>query len=111
MCIFFIHLKVFKDRFLLNILGNCTCDEGFAGSDCSFDLLGPPNITHISNFGLCDKSLESCDEITLFGKYFIENMQTNCYMQRNTVQLCPRNQIRFCDQFLSCFMFTCKIIF
>uniref|UniRef100_A0A8W8NV44 VWFD domain-containing protein n=1 Tax=Magallana gigas TaxID=29159 RepID=A0A8W8NV44_MAGGI len=66
--------------------GNCTCNEGYAGSDCSFDLLGPPTISHISDFGFCDKSKEACDEITLFGKYFIENMNTNCFMTRHTLQ-------------------------
>ena len=69
----------------LSIVGNCTCEPDFAGSDCSFDLLGPPSITHISDFGLCDKSKETCEEITVFGKYFIENMNTNCYMKRKTV--------------------------
>nr|XP_022312815.1 uncharacterized protein LOC111117870 isoform X2 [Crassostrea virginica] len=67
--------------------GNCTCEADFAGSDCSFDLLGPPSITHISDFGLCDKSKETCEEITVFGKYFIENMNTNCYMKRKTYQV------------------------
>nr|XP_022310403.1 uncharacterized protein LOC111115834 isoform X2 [Crassostrea virginica] len=66
--------------------GNCTCEPEFAGSDCSFDLLGPPSITHISDFGLCDKSKENCEEITVYGKYFIENMNTNCYMTRKTYQ-------------------------
>ena len=69
----------------LSIVGNCTCEPDFAGSDCSFDLLGPPSITHISDFGFCDKSKETCEEITVFGKYFIENMNTNCYMKRKTV--------------------------
>lgn len=50
------------------------CDEGFVGSDCFFDFLGFLNIIYIFNFGLCDKFLESCDEIIFFGKYFIENM-------------------------------------
>ena len=68
------------------LLGNCTCEQDFAGSDCSFDLLGPPSITHISDFGFCDKSKETCDEITLYGKYFIEKMNTNCYMTRKTVK-------------------------
>nr|XP_034320108.1 uncharacterized protein LOC117687527 isoform X18 [Crassostrea gigas] len=66
--------------------GNCTCNDGYAGSDCSFDLLGPPTISHISDFGFCDKSKEACDEITLFGKYFIENMNTNCFMTRHTLR-------------------------
>ena len=66
--------------------GNCTCDSNFAGSDCSFDVSGPPNITHVSGFGFCDKSSEPCDEITLFGKYFIEKMNTKCNIKRTTVR-------------------------
>ncbi|XP_062603868.1 von Willebrand factor D and EGF domain-containing protein-like [Saccostrea cucullata] len=62
--------------------GNCTCYTGYAGSDCSFDLSAPPTITHISDFGFCDKSKENCDEITVYGKYFLENMNTFCYMTR-----------------------------
>lgn len=75
----------FRFSIKFRFLGNCTCNEGYAGSDCSFDLLGPPTISHISDFGFCDKSKEACDEITMFGKYFIENMNTNCFMTRNTV--------------------------
>ncbi|XP_062578161.1 LOW QUALITY PROTEIN: uncharacterized protein LOC134240066 [Saccostrea cucullata] len=62
--------------------GNCTCNIGYVGSDCSFDLSGPPSITHISDFGFCDKTSEACEEITLYGKYFLENMNTTCYMRR-----------------------------
>ncbi|XP_061171058.1 von Willebrand factor D and EGF domain-containing protein-like [Saccostrea echinata] len=62
--------------------GNCTCDYGFGGSDCSFDTLSPPTITRISDDGLCDKSEESCEDITLYGQYFLENMRTTCYMSR-----------------------------
>ncbi|XP_056007282.1 uncharacterized protein LOC125666050 [Ostrea edulis] len=66
--------------------GNCTCNPNFAGSDCSFDLLGPPTISHISDFGLCDKSSEDCDEITLYGELFLDNMNTECYFMRRTLQ-------------------------
>ncbi|XP_062609644.1 uncharacterized protein LOC134271468 [Saccostrea cucullata] len=65
--------------------GNCTCNSGYAGSDCSVDLTGPPTITHISDFGFCDKTSEACDEITLYGRYFLENMDTTCYLKRKTV--------------------------
>ncbi|XP_061167222.1 von Willebrand factor D and EGF domain-containing protein-like [Saccostrea echinata] len=66
--------------------GNCTCGENFAGSDCSFDILGPPNIRHISDFGFCDKSYEECDEITLYGELFLEKMKTDCFITRKTFQ-------------------------
>nr|XP_022317659.1 von Willebrand factor D and EGF domain-containing protein-like [Crassostrea virginica] len=65
--------------------GNCTCDPGFGGSDCSFDVLSPPTITGILDSGICDKSEDACDEITLFGYYFLENMGTTCYVTRNEI--------------------------
>ncbi|XP_056017049.1 von Willebrand factor D and EGF domain-containing protein-like [Ostrea edulis] len=62
--------------------GNCTCDYGYGGSDCSFDVLAPPTITRISDGGVCDKTDEPCDDITLYGEYFLENMGTTCYLTR-----------------------------
>ncbi|XP_062601346.1 uncharacterized protein LOC134263057 isoform X2 [Saccostrea cucullata] len=67
------------------IKGNCTCISRYAGSDCSFDLFGPPAISLISNFGFCDKSEEACDEITLYGRYFLENMNTRCFTTRQRI--------------------------
>nr|XP_022287219.1 von Willebrand factor D and EGF domain-containing protein-like [Crassostrea virginica] len=65
--------------------GNCTCDPGFGGSDCSFDVLSPPTITRILDSGICDKSEDTCDEITLYGYYFLENMGTMCYVTRDEI--------------------------
>ncbi|XP_065927240.1 von Willebrand factor D and EGF domain-containing protein isoform X2 [Magallana gigas] len=73
--------------------GNCTCNDGYGGSDCSFDVLSPPTITRLSGDGVCDKSSASCDDITLYGNYFLENMRTSCFVTReennenNTVAL------------------------
>ncbi|XP_061190201.1 von Willebrand factor D and EGF domain-containing protein-like [Saccostrea echinata] len=60
--------------------GNCTCDTGYGGSDCSFDLLGPPTVTGVPSAGLCDLSSKDCSEATMFGKYFVENMDSLCYI-------------------------------
>ncbi|XP_048767376.2 uncharacterized protein LOC125674294 [Ostrea edulis] len=65
--------------------GNCTCNYGYGGSDCSFDILSPPTITKISDDGLCDKTEEACDDITLYGQYFLENMGTTCYVNRQEI--------------------------
>nr|XP_022309439.1 uncharacterized protein LOC111115119 [Crassostrea virginica] len=62
--------------------GNCTCESGFGGSDCSFDVLSLPTIVRLSDNGICDKSEETCDDITLYGRYFLENMGTTCYVTR-----------------------------
>lgn len=74
--------------------GRCTCDYGFGGSDCSFDVLSPPTITRLSGDGVCDKSLEFCDEITVYGSYFLENMKTTCYVTREEV-MCVVKQFKF----------------
>ena len=65
--------------------GNCTCDSGFGGSDCSFDVTSPPTITKLSGDGICDKSEDACEFITLYGHYFLENMGTTCYVTRKEV--------------------------
>ncbi|XP_078340873.1 von Willebrand factor D and EGF domain-containing protein-like [Crassostrea virginica] len=66
--------------------GNCTCDSGYGGSDCSFDVSSPPTITRLSGNGVCDKYTETCDDITLYGHYFVENMGTTCYVTRIDLQ-------------------------
>ena len=65
--------------------GICTCEDGFGGSDCSFDVSTPPVITRISDDGICDKTDESCEDISLYGHYFVENMGTYCYVTRKEV--------------------------
>ncbi|XP_061170736.1 uncharacterized protein LOC133180186 [Saccostrea echinata] len=67
--------------------GNCTCDANFGGSDCSFDLLGPPIITSVPGAGLCDLSTTTCKEATIMGKYFFENMDSICYLTVKQVSL------------------------
>ncbi|XP_062608125.1 von Willebrand factor D and EGF domain-containing protein-like, partial [Saccostrea cucullata] len=63
--------------------GSCFCDNGFGGSDCSFDKTIPPNITEVLVGELCDKSTEVCNSITFFGKYFVENTNSTCYIKVN----------------------------
>ncbi|XP_061170968.1 von Willebrand factor D and EGF domain-containing protein-like [Saccostrea echinata] len=67
--------------------GNCTCDAGFGGSDCSFDFLGPPTITSVPSAGLCDLSTTTCKEATILGKYFFENMDSICYINVHQVDV------------------------
>lgn len=71
--------------FFINIQGNCTCDYGFGGSDCSFDVLSPPTINKLSGDGVCDKSSERCEDSTVYGYYFLENMGTTCHVTREEV--------------------------
>ncbi|XP_062579694.1 von Willebrand factor D and EGF domain-containing protein-like [Saccostrea cucullata] len=65
--------------------GNCTCDPGYGGSDCSFDMFAPPTITRISDFGLCDKTTESCDNVFIYGRYFVKNLLSSCFIRRSEI--------------------------
>lgn len=62
--------------------GECTCVKGFGGKDCSFDISSPPTVTRISDDGLCDKSTETCDEMRIYGKYFVSNPNASCVLKR-----------------------------
>lgn len=63
---------------LLLTVGNCSCEVGFGGSDCSFDILSPPVIWESTPTGTCDKSLHQCSRIYFNGRYF---HQTICKFQ------------------------------
>nr|XP_022293366.1 von Willebrand factor D and EGF domain-containing protein-like [Crassostrea virginica] len=65
--------------------GICTCSPGYGGSDCSFDVSSPPTITQLVGDGVCDKSVDTCSDVTLYGQYFVENMGTNCYFTREEI--------------------------
>lgn len=75
--------------------GKCTCFKGYGGSDCSFDISSPPVISRISDNGLCDKSTDPCNEITIYGKYFVSNPNASCFLERNevTCRLLYKNEI------------------
>lgn len=74
-----------KDTSLLVTLGNCFCEVGFGGSDCSFDISSPPFIWESTPTGTCDKSLHQCSRIYFNGRYFLENVDKNCFITKQFV--------------------------
>lgn len=66
-------------------LGNCFCEVGFGGSDCSFDISSPPVIWKSTPSGTCDKSLHQCSRIYFNGRYFLENVNKNCFITKQFV--------------------------
>ena len=44
-----------------------------------------PTVTSLSDDGVCDKSEKTCEDTTLYGHYFFENMSTTCYVTRQEV--------------------------
>ncbi|XP_056001131.1 uncharacterized protein LOC125656824 [Ostrea edulis] len=65
--------------------GSCVCRTGYGGSDCSFDISRPPTVTSLLGNGLCDLTKDTCNDITMFGQYFVENMNTYCFITRNEI--------------------------
>ncbi|XP_062604671.1 uncharacterized protein LOC134266452 [Saccostrea cucullata] len=65
--------------------GNCTCDEGFAGTDCSFDRYAPPDLFSSLDEQVCDLSREDCSYGSVHGEYFFQNSETLCYINRTTI--------------------------
>ncbi|XP_062574323.1 von Willebrand factor D and EGF domain-containing protein-like, partial [Saccostrea cucullata] len=65
--------------------GNCTCDSGFGGSDCSFNVRSPPSILYTAPNRTCDLSSRTCSEVLLEGRYFLENIKKTCFIRRELV--------------------------
>ena len=76
---------MFMNILCIEIVGNCTCDQGYGGSDCSFDTLSAPEIWSTFPSNICDKSTQSCSRIHFTGRYFIANIRKTCYIQRTLV--------------------------
>lgn len=67
------------------IKGNCSCEVGFGGSDCSFDILSPPVIWESTPSGICDTSLHQCSRVYLKGRYFLENVDKICFFDKQSI--------------------------
>lgn len=65
--------------------GNCTCEVGFGGSDCSFDILSPPTFWSITPSAICDLSSQSCSRVHFRGRYFLENVEKTCFITKQSV--------------------------
>lgn len=66
--------------------GNCSCEVGFGGSDCSFDILSPPVIWESTPSAICDKSLNQCSRVYLKGRYFLENVDKICFFNKQSIR-------------------------
>ena len=67
------------------ISGFCTCNSGFAGSDCSIDLSSPPSITYIQGESYCDVRDKKCPtDIVLVGSGFADVPDLLCHYTAKT---------------------------
>ncbi|XP_070564883.1 von Willebrand factor D and EGF domain-containing protein-like [Ptychodera flava] len=65
--------------------GQCVCDDGFAGTDCSVDLSVEPTVYMAHKNGLCDVKTDDCTYVSVFGDNFAESDQLTCHI--NTIEV------------------------
>ena len=58
--------------------GECLCEEGLGGCDCSNDLNQPPLLQGILDNGLCDELDMPCTTAYIFGHFFTDNDNLTC---------------------------------
>lgn len=53
-------------------VGECSCNTGYIGTDCSVFTRIPPNDTSIPEEGLCRKSIRRCQKTNIMGLFYSE---------------------------------------
>ena len=66
----------------LNFAGECLCQEGLGGCDCSDYLNQPPLLQGILDSGLCDELELPCSAAYIFGHFFTDNENLICKLSR-----------------------------
>ncbi|KAL3872406.1 hypothetical protein ACJMK2_040333 [Sinanodonta woodiana] len=65
--------------------GACICDAGYGASDCSTNLLEPPDIFGLLDNGLCDEHHVECDHAFVYGETFVEGQNLTCRIKSFTM--------------------------
>lgn len=61
------------------IVGNCTCNPGYTGADCSFNLTSTPQFVEMYN-DVCDVTKSDCSQAQVTGAGFVPNV-TRCWVK------------------------------
>ncbi|KAK3585816.1 hypothetical protein CHS0354_038333 [Potamilus streckersoni] len=68
--------------------GTCVCDNGFASSDCSINVMSPPPVNDIYNDGQCDTSTDNCcSGFSIYGDDFIRSESLECRVEETEVDV------------------------
>ncbi|CAC5372516.1 unnamed protein product [Mytilus coruscus] len=60
----------------------CNCYVGFTGKDCRVNMTaGPDVVKRISDESFCDKSISSCEQISIYGENFYESANLLCRIE------------------------------
>lgn len=70
-------------------LGTCKCDSDYIGADCSQTLSTrihtseppPPQVSALTNFGLCDTRTKPCRELTVLGDGLVNHEALKCNLE------------------------------
>lgn len=62
-------------------LGECTCNTGYYGDDCSINLSTPPSVEEIPDF-LCDLLKSDCRTVVVNGDGFLQIDSLVCRVQK-----------------------------
>ena len=79
--------QVFKLK-LISYIGNCKCEEGFFGVDCSVEIrpgkdgspsrISLPRTSSLANYGLCNVRTKPCRDIVVLGDGFVDHPSLTC---------------------------------
>lgn len=66
----------------------CNCHTGFAGKDCRVNMTaGPDVVKRISDESFCDKSISSCEHISIYGENFYDSANLLCRIETANVSI------------------------
>ncbi|XP_064595124.1 von Willebrand factor D and EGF domain-containing protein-like [Liolophura sinensis] len=62
--------------------GECQCEAGWIGDDCSIDMSRPPQVLGLPKKGLCDIRNRKCDRTLVYGKRFARSESLTCKFEQ-----------------------------
>ena len=91
-------ISVIYVNFLIHFPGNCICDEGYFGSDCSVEIrpgndgspsrISLPRTSSLANYGLCNVRAKPCRDIVVLGDGFVDHPSLTCIYETYKVIIC-----------------------
>ncbi|XP_048247561.1 uncharacterized protein LOC124131984 isoform X2 [Haliotis rufescens] len=66
--------------------GQCHCNPGFGGGDCSVELSNPPTLFDVGDGGRCDLATGKCIETAVLGDIFSGEESSRCQIKKSMVK-------------------------
>ena len=68
----------------VDVIGVCSCYDGFTGDDCSQEISTPPSGISIPSSGLCTLGTRKCKRTNVYGNF----PSTTVWYQLKYIQVC-----------------------